>query len=141
MSLRATMIRISLVSAAFRRAGAIVLLVTTAAVPLKDEIALPEMLATELPKPQMTEISPAENPLKELLQSASLGSLALDSLGKVQVAFTGQVRSAKERSFSRSNHGYWELREVRRTADGSWENAKNVLASRLARRINDGCSA
>ena len=34
-----------------------------AAVPLKDEIVLPEMLAIELPKPQMTEIAPTEAPL------------------------------------------------------------------------------
>src|ERR1051325_444107 len=47
------------------------------AVPLKDEIALPEMLAVELPKAQMTEIGPAESPLKELLQSAAAGPLRI----------------------------------------------------------------
>ncbi len=44
-----------------------------AAVPLKDEIVLPEMLAIELPKPQMTEIAPTEAPLQPLLESAKAG--------------------------------------------------------------------
>ena len=54
-----------------------VCLLAAGAVPLKDEIALPEMLAVELPKAQMTEIGPAESPLKELLQSAAAGPLRI----------------------------------------------------------------
>ncbi|HUK41632.1 MAG TPA: hypothetical protein VLX11_11320, partial [Candidatus Acidoferrales bacterium] len=42
---------------------------------LRDEIILPEMLAIELPKPQMTEIAPAESPIRELLGSAKAGTL------------------------------------------------------------------
>ena len=45
------------------------------------------------------------------------------------MAFTGTVRNAKEWSSTKPNHGYWELRYVRRTAAGSWEDAQNVLAA------------
>src|SRR6185312_14583063 len=56
-------------------------------------------------------------------------ALAIDKIGNAHVAFTGTVRNAKEWSSTKPNHGYWELRYVRRTAAGSWEDAQNVLAA------------
>ena len=50
------------------------LLFASGAAPLKDEIVLPEILAIELPKAQMTEIGPTEAPLQQLLESATAGA-------------------------------------------------------------------
>jgi hypothetical protein len=55
-------------------------------------------------------------------------ALAVDSFGNAHVAFTGQVRNAQEWSYSKPNHGYWELRYVRREPGGAWVDAQNVLA-------------
>ena len=56
-------------------------------------------------------------------------ALAVDSAGNAHVAFTGLVRSAPDWSSSKPNHGYWELRYVRRDAAGAWVDAQNVLAA------------
>ena len=50
------------------------LLFAGGAMPVRDEIVLPEILAVELPKPQMTEIAPTEAPLQQLLESATAGA-------------------------------------------------------------------
>ena len=49
------------------------LLLMAGAAPTKDAIVLPEILAIELPKPQMTEIAPMEAPLRQLLEAATAG--------------------------------------------------------------------
>jgi hypothetical protein len=71
------------------------LLFASGAMPLRDEIVLPEMLAIELPKPQMTEIAPTEAPLQELLESAKAGAFKVTHdrvkplpIGGTQVTWT-----------------------------------------------------
>jgi len=87
------------------------LLFVGGAMPLRDEIVLPEMLAIELPKPQMTEIAPTEAPLQELLESAKAGAFKVTHdrvkplpIGGTQVTWTawdgapGQSRARATKS-------------------------------------------
>lgn len=55
-------------------------------------------------------------------------SIAIDRQGNAHVAYTGVVRDPHNPSEQRASDGYWELRYVRRTADGAWVDAQNVLA-------------
>ncbi|MFZ0694858.1 MAG: hypothetical protein WAN51_12050, partial [Alphaproteobacteria bacterium] len=50
-------------------------------------------------------------------------TVAADRSGNVHVAFSGVVHKAQPGA-----GGYWELRYVRRTPDGSWVDARNALA-------------
>ena len=49
-------------------------------------------------------------------------TVAADALGNAHVAFSGVVHKVPPNA-----GGYWELRYVRRTADGAWVDARNVL--------------
>lgn len=56
-------------------------------------------------------------------------ALAVDRSGNAHVVFTGMVRNAASWSSSRPNAGYWELRYARRTPEGNWVDAHNILAA------------
>jgi hypothetical protein len=57
-------------------------------------------------------------------------ALAVDAAGNAHVVFTLKVRTP-ERGFSggRPSGGYWQLRYVRRQAQGGWGDAQDVLAA------------
>jgi hypothetical protein len=58
-------------------------------------------------------------------------ALALDSAGNGHVAFTATYRGTKysDWHYNDPNGAYWELRYVRRRADGGWTDAQNILAA------------
>jgi hypothetical protein len=55
---------------------------------------------------------------------------AVDAAGSAHVTFTGKVRSAPRGWTPGKQHGaYWEMRYVRRKAEGGWEDAQSILAA------------
>lgn len=60
--------------------------------------------------------------------ASKAASVALDRHGNAHVAYTGIVRGPITPSESRASDGYWELRYLRRSPDGAWTDAQNVLA-------------
>jgi hypothetical protein len=59
-------------------------------------------------------------------------SLALDARGNSHVVYTVTLRGPTEWSSNKPNGAYWELRYVRRSAEGAWVDAQNVLAGQPA---------
>jgi hypothetical protein len=55
-------------------------------------------------------------------------SIAVDRQGNAHVAYTAIMRDPQRPSEQRASDGYWELQYVRRTAEGAWVDAQNVLA-------------
>ena len=55
-------------------------------------------------------------------------SIAVDRQGNAHVAYSVLVRDPQRPSEQRASDGYWEMRYVRRTVDGTWVDAQNVLA-------------
>ena len=56
-------------------------------------------------------------------------ALAVDPLGNAHVVFVQKVRIPKEWKSGQPNGAYWQLRYVRRAAEGGWTDAQDVLAA------------
>src|SRR5208337_2195704 len=55
-------------------------------------------------------------------------SVALDRLGNAHFALSTPVRGPEAASQEKPSRGYWELRYIRRAADGVWSASENALA-------------
>ena len=55
-------------------------------------------------------------------------ALALDTQGNSHLVYIVTLRGPAEWSSSKPNSGYWELRYVRRSSEGGWVDAHNVLS-------------
>ena len=56
-------------------------------------------------------------------------ALAVDQMGNAHVVFVHKVRIPKEWKSGQPNGAYWQLRYVRRAAQGGWTDAQDVLAA------------
>jgi len=56
-------------------------------------------------------------------------ALAVDAMGNAHVVYTLKVREPKERKSGQPHGAYWQLRYVRRQAQGGWVDAQDVLAA------------
>ncbi len=57
-------------------------------------------------------------------------SVAVDAAGRAHFAFSDTVRGPDHASTEKASRGYWELRYIRRDADGAWVDAQNILRGR-----------
>jgi hypothetical protein len=57
-------------------------------------------------------------------------TVAVDRWGNAHVAYSAIVHGPLKPDTAKSSSGYWQLRYVRRTPDGLWEDAQNVLDGR-----------
>jgi hypothetical protein len=60
-------------------------------------------------------------------QHMKTASLAADPMGGTVVAFSSVVKDVKESAKEVGSGGYWQLRTIRRTPDGQWTDAQDVL--------------
>jgi hypothetical protein len=56
-------------------------------------------------------------------------ALAVDAMGNAHVVYTLKVRVPPERKAGQPNGSYWQLRYVRRQAQGGWVDAQDVLGA------------
>ncbi len=56
-------------------------------------------------------------------------ALAVDAMGNAHVVYTLKVRAPAERKGGKPNGSYWQLRYVRRQAQGGWVDAQDTLAA------------
>ena len=61
-------------------------------------------------------------------QHIKTASIAADPEGGVIIGFSSVVRATKDESKDAGSGGYWQLRTIRRTADGQWVDPQDVLA-------------
>ena len=57
-------------------------------------------------------------------------SVALDAAGRTHVAFSDAIRGPLAEVHDKGSRGYWELRYIRRNADGTWVDPENILRGR-----------
>jgi hypothetical protein len=62
-------------------------------------------------------------------QHMKTASIAADPAGGVVLAFSSVVREVKETGKNEGTGGYWQLRTIRRSADGAWTDARDVLGA------------
>ncbi len=60
-------------------------------------------------------------------QRMKTASLAADPAGGTILAFSSVVKDPKESAKAVGSGGYWQLRTIRRTPDGQWTDAQDVL--------------
>ncbi len=60
-------------------------------------------------------------------QHMKTASLTTDPAGGVILAFSSVVKDVKENAKEVGSGGYWQLRTIRRAADGQWTDAQDVL--------------
>jgi hypothetical protein len=61
-------------------------------------------------------------------QRVKTASIAAREDGAVDIAFSSVVRDPKPANPDQGGGGYWQLRTIRRGADGAWGDARDVLA-------------
>ena len=62
-------------------------------------------------------------------QHMKTASIAADPAGGIVVAFSSDLRDPKDTAKNEGSGGYWQLRTIRRTADGTWTDATDVLGA------------